>query len=106
MTQTVTAPQVNLTGTATDDLGVQSLKVTVFNNDNGQYLQTNGTLASGYTQLTATLATPNATSTTWSLPITLPGSGNYSVTALAYDTAGQQDSSTSGATATLPLLPG
>jgi large repetitive protein len=105
-TQSVTSPQVNLAGTATDDIGVQSLKVTVFNNDTGQYLQSNGTMNSGYSQLSATLATPNATSTTWSLPITLPTSGNFSVTALAYDTAGQQDSSTSGATATYMYYPG
>ncbi len=36
----------------------------------------------------ATLGTPNATSTTWSLPpITLPTGGDWRFTATAYDTA-------------------
>ena len=105
-TQTVATPTVDLAGTATDDLGVQSVRLTVFDNETGRYLQPNGSLSSTYTMLNANLATPNATSTTWTLPITLPTGGDYSVTAYAYDTAGQQDTSTSGATARYKYFPG
>ena len=50
---------------------------------------------------------PAGTSTTWTLPaINLPTEGDYSVTAIAYDTAGQQDTSTSGATSRYPIYPG
>ena len=49
---------------------------------------------------------PNATSTTWTLPVDLPTKGDCAVTAFAVDTAGQQDTSTSGATARYPIYPG
>ncbi len=104
--QAITSSHLDLAGTATDDKGVQSVQVTVFDNGTGRYLQSNGTMLSGYNALTATLGSPNATSTTWSLPIDLPTSGDFSVTALAYDTAGQQDSSTTGATNRYRYYPG
>ncbi len=74
----------------------------------GQYVQPNGTLASGFATLPATLSASGAgaTSITWTLPVDLPVNGNYSVTAYGVDTSGQQDTSTSGATATLPGVPG
>jgi len=96
--QAITSPHLDLSGTATDDKGVQSVQVTVFDNGTGRYLQNNATMLSGYNALTAKLGSPNGTSTTWSLPVDLPTSGDFSVTALAYDTAGQQDSATTGAT--------
>ena len=46
------------------------------------------------------------TSTTWTLPVDLPIEGDYSVTAFAYDTLGQQDPSTTGATSRYPIYPG
>jgi PKD repeat protein len=104
--QTTDSPHIDLAGTATDDIGVQSVQVTVFDNDSGRYLQGNGTLLSAYNALTATLASPGATTTNWTLPIDLPTGGDYSVTALAYDTAGQQDSSTTGATNRYRYYPG
>lgn len=104
-TQTVTDPNVALAGTATDDIGVKAVRVTVYDNDTGRYLQPNGQLAGGYTELNANLASPNATSTAWTLPIVLPGSGDYSVTAYAFDTSDQQDPSTSGATSRYRYYP-
>ena len=80
--------------------------MTVFNNDTGQYVQTDGTLSSTYNTLFATLASPGATSTTFTLPVNLAAQGTYSVTAWAWDNAGQQDPSTTGATATVRRLPG
>ncbi|HET8615447.1 MAG TPA: PKD domain-containing protein [Actinomycetales bacterium] len=105
-TLTATAADIPLAGTATDDFGVGSVQLTVFDNDTGRYLQPNGTLSSTYAQLFGTVASPNATSTTWSYPLHLPGKGDYSVTVLAYDTSGQQDSSTTGATVRYKYYPG
>ena len=97
---------LDLAGTATDDFGVNRVLVTVRENDSGRYVQPNGTLSALYAALPATLATPNGTSTTWTLPVDLPINGDYSVTAFAYDTADQQDTSTSGATARYLVFPG
>ncbi len=97
---------LNLTGTASDDLGVAEVRLTLRDNDTNRYLQPNGTMSAAYAEITTTLAAPNATSTTWSRAITLPTEGDWSVTALARDTAGQQDTSTSGATARYILYPG
>jgi PKD repeat protein len=105
-TFSVTDPNVPLAGTATDDHGVQSVELAVLDNDTGRYLQDNGTMLSTYNTVTATLGTPGGTSTTWSYPLVLPTSGDYSITALAYDTAGQQDASTSGATSRYKYYPG
>ena len=99
------SPLLNLTGTATDDFGVASVRVALRDADTGRYLQPNGTQSSAFATLSAVLAAPNALSTAWSLPVTLPNEGDWRVTAYAYDTVGQQDLSTSGATATLPDLP-
>jgi PKD repeat protein len=105
-TITVTDPAITLSGAATDDKGVASVQLVVFDNDTGRYLQPNGTMTSDYTRLEATLASPSATSTPWSRSITLPTAGDFSVTALAIDTVGQQDGNTSGATARLRYYPG
>ena len=45
------------------------MKVSIFDDDSGRYVQPNGTLASGFATLNATLASPNATSTNWSLSL-------------------------------------
>ena len=55
---------------------------------------------------TATLGTPNGTSTTFTLPVDLPQGGDWNITAYAYDTVDQQDTSTSGATARYRIYPG
>jgi hypothetical protein len=103
-TQTAASADLTLGGTATDDKGVQNVKLTVVNTDNGRYLQPDGTLGTGYNMVTATLGTPGATSTTWSLQITLPSSGSYVVTAFAFDTSSQQ--SVGSSTATYRYYPG
>ena len=105
-TITVIDPQITLGGTATDDRGVETVRVQVFDYDTGRYLQNNGQMSSDSNRISATLETPNATSTAWSLPITLPTGGDYGITAYAFDTAGQQDPSTSGATARYKYYPG
>jgi PKD repeat protein len=97
---------LDLAGTATDDFGVQSVRVSLEDQDTGRYVQPNGTMAAAFATLDATLATPGGTSTTWTLPVDLPTKGEFSVTAFAVDTAGQQDISTTGATARYLVYPG
>ena len=97
---------LDLAGTATDDKGVASVKVALEDQDTGRYVQPNGTMAAAFATLNATLASPNATSTTWTLGVDLPTKGEFAVTAFAFDTAGQQDTSTSGATARYLVYPG
>lgn len=104
--QTLQVLHVDLAGTATDDHGVASVRVALYDNASGRYVQTNGTLAAAFATLNATLASPNATSTAFTLPVDLPQAGDYSVTAWAWDTAGQQDPSTVGATARYTVYPG
>jgi large repetitive protein len=97
---------LDLAGTATDDHGVASVRVAFFDNATGHYLQPDGSMTTAFATRNATLGTPNGTSTTWALPIDLPGGGDYSITATAFDTVGQQDLSTTGATARYAVWPG
>ncbi len=55
---------VNLAGTATDDVGVESVRVSLQDRDTGRYLQANGTMAAAIAFRNATLGPPNGTSTT------------------------------------------
>lgn len=88
---------IDLAGTATDDIGVASVKVSLQDRDTGRYLQANGSMAATVAFLNATLASPNATSTAWSLPITLPSGGDWRFTAVAWDTRQQDPSAATGA---------
>ena len=97
---------LDLAGTATDDKGVSAVRVSLFDGDTSKYLQPDGSLATAFAMLPATLATPDATSTTWTLPVDLPQGGDYNVTAYGFDTVDQQDTSTSGATARYRIYPG
>jgi PKD repeat protein len=95
-----------LNGTATDDKGVAEVRVALEDNDTNKYLQPNGTMAVNYATVPATLETPGGTSTAWTLPVTLPTQGDWAVTVYAYDSVGQQDTSTSGATGRYRIYPG
>jgi hypothetical protein len=97
---------LDLTGGATDNFGVASVRVTLRDVDTNRYLQDNGTVSSAYNDIEAVLASPNATSTTWTLSRDLPTAGDWSITAYAIDTAGQQDLSTTGATSRYEIYPG
>jgi large repetitive protein len=106
---TVTGVQtlhLDLAGTATDNLGVASVRVSLEDQDTNRYLQPNGSMAASFATRDATLGTPGGTSTTWSLPVDLPTEGDWAVTVYAVDTAGQQDASLTGATARYPIYPG
>ncbi|KRB80009.1 hypothetical protein ASE01_00410 [Nocardioides sp. Root190] len=109
VTGTVNGGQVlalDLAGSATDDRGVDRVGIAVLHRDTSRYLQPNGTLSATFATIDATLVSRGATSTRWSLYVPLPTQGDWSVTAYAFDTAGQQDPSTSGATARYPIYPG
>ena len=109
LTGTVTGGQslhLDLAGTATDDLGVKEVRLSLYDGDTSKYLQANNTLGAGFATRTATLGTPNGTSTTFTLPVDLPQGGDWNVTAYAYDSVDQQDISTSGATARYRIYPG
>jgi PKD repeat protein len=98
---------LDLAGTATDDIGVTRVDVALKEQASGRYLQPDGsTLSAAYAELPATLAAPGGTSTSWTLPVTLPSQGSWLVTAVARDGVGQQDTSSTGATATYPIFPG
>lgn len=97
---------LDITGTATDDIGVSAVKVALQDSLTRRYVQPNGTLSASFAALNATVDSPGATSTTFTLPVDLPAAGNYGVTAWAVDTSGQQDTSTSGATARYLVFPG
>ena len=74
-------------GTAVDETGVASVRVTLQDRDTGRYLQANGTMGVAVAYREATLGTPNGTTTTWSLPqITLPSGGDWRFSAVAWDT--------------------
>ncbi|MEV4416634.1 PKD domain-containing protein [Catellatospora sp. NPDC049609] len=104
--QTAAVLHLDLAGTATDDFGVASVKIAIREQDSSRYLQADGSLSAAFATRDAVLASPNGTSTTWTLSTDLPVQGRYAVTAYAYDTVGQQDTSTSGATATYAIYPG
>ena len=103
---TTASLHLDLAGTATDDHGVQSMRVAFLDNSTGRYVQPDGTSASAFATINANLASPGSTNTAWTLPINLPSGGDYSITAWAWDTAGQQDPVTTGATARYTVWPG
>jgi PKD repeat protein len=104
--QTPQVLHVDLSGSATDDKGVSAVKIAVYNNRTGQYVQPNTTLGPTFALLPATLASPGATSTTFTAGLDLPAAGDYTVTAYAVDTAGQADPVSTGATARYLVFPG
>jgi PKD repeat protein len=53
---------LDLAGTATDDRGVESVRVALEDQDTGRYVQPNGTMAAAFATLNATLAAPGGTS--------------------------------------------
>jgi hypothetical protein len=89
--QVVNSVPQQITGTATDNVGVASVQVAVQNTVSGEWLQADGaTFAPSLATLDAVVSTPGATSTNWSLSISAP-TGSYSVTATATDTSTNQD---------------
>ena len=95
-----------LTGTATDDKGVASVRVAYFDQDSGRYLQSNNTMASTFATRNATLSGADPKNQTWSLAVDLPTSGDFIATAWAVDTSGQLDPDQLTATGRYLYFPG
>jgi hypothetical protein len=104
--QNVEVLHLTITGTATDDFGVAAVNVALRDSDSSRYLRPDGTLTTQFVTLPAVLANPGAANTTFVLSVDLPTAGDWRPTAYAMDTSGQQDTSTSGATARYLVYPG
>jgi hypothetical protein len=85
---TVTSP-TTLSGTASDDVGVDRVYVSVRNSATLQWLQPDGSWAGTAARLSATLDNPGTPMVTWSREVTLP-TGDYGFSTTAYDTSGNQ----------------
>lgn len=83
---TVPAGFVTLSGSATDNVKVKKVALSIRNRTTKQYLHSNGTWGS-YHQLPVTLT--KAPSTPWSITASLPA-GNYRVVYRAIDTSGNK----------------
>ncbi len=79
-----------MTGTANDDKGVNSLTFW-FRDEQGRYLQNDGTVDDIYNTFRGTPDVIGATSATWSYEVTLPHEGVWRGSATAVDTIGQAD---------------
>lgn len=85
--QSFASTSVTLAGDATDDTGVTQVRVAVQNRTSSQYLQADGSWGPASAFRTATLASSGATSTGWTLPVTVP-TGAYVIDVRARDAAG------------------
>ena len=79
-----------ITGTGSDDVGVNSIRVSIRDAQN-RYLQNDGTAQSNYNTFTVQPDVIGATSATWSWEVTVPYEGEWEAGATAVDTAGQSD---------------
>ncbi len=83
-----TAPNVALSGSASDNVGVASVVATIANGS-GDYLQGDGGFGPSPFELNATLGSPGSDSTTWQLNVALPTDG-YDLEIYARDAAGNE----------------
>lgn len=87
---TLTTSAVTMAGTASDDINIDRVAITLRNNTTGNWLQPNGTFAATSAVVPATLVNDNGATTGWQLAATLPN-GGYTLTATAFDTSGNPD---------------
>ena len=81
-----------MTGTASDNVDVDQVNVTLQNTTTGAWLQPNGTFGTSSAVVIATLVNDMGTTTGWQLSGTLPN-GSYAFTATAVDTSTDADPS-------------
>ena len=96
---------LTLAGTATDDLGVTEVRVALRDADTARYAKEGGGTQAGLHHRAGDARRAGATSTGWSLTLTLPTQGDWNVTAVAFDAAGQYDFSEHRRHGPLPELP-
>jgi hypothetical protein len=102
----LTSSTLSLAGTATDDQGVSGVRLSIYDQDTGRYLHSDGALTPGFSTVPATVTSPGSTSSTWTYSGDLPDAGDYSVTAIAVDTSSQWDPSSTGAYGRYRYFPG
>ena len=90
--QTLSGIPAQLSGGATDDIGVAQVRVAIRDRSSGLWLRGNGTWGTFQNQ-SANVASIGATSTTWTYSFTPApgGSGNYAMQVAAIDAAGNID---------------
>jgi DNA-binding beta-propeller fold protein YncE len=81
---------VNMSGTATDNVGVAAVEIAIKNSATGQWWK-GSSWGTGATYFAATLGTPGATSTSWAYSWTPPAAGSYGISVRAKDGAGNVD---------------
>ena len=93
------ARTISVMGTATDDVGVANVKLAfIYRTQLGtQYLQADGSLGDYYA-FKPVLSDPGQPGTNWSVDVTVPVDGSWTMQAFAKDVAGQQDASKARAT--------
>jgi len=79
-----------VTGTASDDLGVASIRLSMRDAAN-RYLQDDGSVSDIYNTFVAFPDVIGAPAATWSYEITVPYEGEWTMEAVAVDTSGQSD---------------
>jgi PKD repeat protein len=79
-----------VTGTASDDLGVSSIRMSVRDEFN-RYLQDDGSVDDIYNTFTTFPDVIGAPDATWSYDLTVPYEGEWTMEAIAVDTSGQSD---------------
>ena len=77
-------------GTAADDVGVVSVRISMWDRDTDWYLQPDGTFADQFASIVVPVDPPGGTVVNWEYEVTVPF-GSYRVSASATDTAGQSD---------------
>jgi Bacterial Ig domain len=81
---TTTSP-VTITGNATDNVGVASVRVSIRNNTTLQWW--NGSSWGPFTYVLATLSAPGGSSTNWSYVFNPPSTGNFGLQVRSVDTS-------------------
>ena len=89
--QTLTSRTVLFKGKATDNLGVDFVRLIVKDTDTGEYLQPDGSWGPKVKLPRVTLADPGGTDTTWTFTRNLNKDGNFKVLAHVVDKAGNKD---------------
>jgi len=88
--QVFTDGNVDFDGAATDDVSVDQVNLIIRNLNTNQYMQPDGSFASSWNKVPATLTNPGATSTAWNWSGTLPD-GEFRVLVQVKDGAGNKD---------------
>ena len=101
--QALTAAPIVLSGSATDNVAVDTVRLSIRRGPSTAYVYWDGAAWTSNAAATvdATLASPGATSTAWSYSLASPVSGSYRVTATAVDSSGLVDLSVVGVPFTL-----